>query len=177
LDQNNLDTDLKEFAEYAWSCLLFAGESNDTRIVSDLDEWLNSINPNLGKKMLPGLKQLWKSGDLREKLVASNAQISSIRARWQVRGVFGFRMDRADYHYPQTRLQVCTFASTTAILGRMDSAHTETTALFQQVLTMLQQAPVRQGCRTLSMHSQAEPAAFNSQTTRVGSPPMLVGTY
>jgi len=26
LDQNNLDTDLKEFAEYAWSCLPFADE-------------------------------------------------------------------------------------------------------------------------------------------------------
>ena len=35
---------------------------------------------------MPGLKALWKSGDLREKLVASTAKISSVRTRWQVRG-------------------------------------------------------------------------------------------
>ena len=29
LDQQNLDTDLKELAKYAWSCLLFAGGSDD----------------------------------------------------------------------------------------------------------------------------------------------------
>ena len=80
------------------------------------------------------------------------------------------------------RLQVCTLASTNAILGRMDyvqtgtnvilgrmdSAQTETTALLQQVLTMLQQGPVRQRSRSLSMHSQVELVGFNSQTTRVG---------
>ena len=86
LDQHRLDTDLKELAEYAWSCLPFAAESDSgRRILRELDEWLNSINPNLGKKKLPGLKELWKSGDLREKLVASNAKITSIRTRWQVR--------------------------------------------------------------------------------------------
>ena len=63
-----------------------------SRILRDLEEWLNSINPDLGKKRLPGLKELWKSGDLREKLVASNARISSVRARWQVRGLLRFRM-------------------------------------------------------------------------------------
>ena len=56
------------------------------RIIRDLNEWLNSINPDLGKKKLPGFKELWKSGDLREKLAAANAKISSIRARWQVWG-------------------------------------------------------------------------------------------
>ena len=61
------------------------------RVLRDLDEWLNSINPNLGKKKRPGLKELWKSGDLREKLAAVNAKISSIRTRWQVRGLLRFR--------------------------------------------------------------------------------------
>ena len=41
----------------------------------------STINPNLGKKKLPGLKELWKSGDL-EKLVALNAKTGGIRARW-----------------------------------------------------------------------------------------------
>ena len=31
LDQNNLDTDLKEFAEYAWSCLPFADDSDESQ--------------------------------------------------------------------------------------------------------------------------------------------------
>jgi hypothetical protein len=56
------------------------------RILRDLDEWLDSVNTNLGKKKLPGVNELWKSGDLREKLAASNAKISSVRARWQVLG-------------------------------------------------------------------------------------------
>ena len=56
-----------------------------TRIIRELDEWLSSINPDLGKKRLPRLKELWRSGDLREKMVASNIRISSIRNRWQVR--------------------------------------------------------------------------------------------
>ena len=34
---------------------------------------------------------MWRSGDLREKLVALNAKISRIRARWQVRGTLIFR--------------------------------------------------------------------------------------
>jgi tetratricopeptide (TPR) repeat protein len=38
---------------------------------------------------------------------------------------------------------------------------------------MLQQGPVRQRSRSLSMHSQVEPAGFNSQTTRVGYHPRL----
>ena len=29
LDQQNLDTDLRELAEYAWSCFPFAAGSND----------------------------------------------------------------------------------------------------------------------------------------------------
>ena len=64
------------------------------------------------------------------------------------------------------RLQVCTLASTNAI-------QTEMTAMFQQVLTMLQQGPVRQSSRSLSMHSQVEPVGFNSQTTRVGHHPRM----
>ena len=79
----------------------------------------------------------------------------------------------ADHHHVQMRLQVCTLTSTNVILGRMDSAQTETTALLQQVLTMLQQGPVRQRSRSLSMHSQVEPVGFNSQTTRVGYHPCL----
>src|SRR5258706_5158359 len=69
------------------------------------------------------------------------------------------------------RLQVCTLVSTNVILGRMDSAQTETTTLLQQVLTMLQQGPVRQRSRSLSMRSQVQPVGFNSQTTRVGYHP------
>ena len=76
--------------------------------------------------------------------------------------------DCADHHHGQMRLQVCTLTSTNLILGRMDSAQTETTALLQQVLTMLQQGPVRQHSRSLSMHSRVEPAGFNSQATMVG---------
>ena len=49
------------------------------RVLCDLDEWLNSINLNLGKKKRLGLKELWKSGDLREKLAVVNAKISSVR--------------------------------------------------------------------------------------------------
>ena len=92
--------------------------------------------------------------------------------------------DSANHRVCQTRLQVCTLVSTNVILGRldsetnvilgrMDSAQTETTAMLQQVLTMLQQAPVRQRSRTLSMHSQVEPVGFNSQTTRVSHHPRL----
>ena len=92
--------------------------------------------------------------------------------------------DYANHHHGQTRLQVCTLVSTNVILGRMDletnvilgrmdSAQTETTDMLQQVLTMLQQAPVRQRSRTLSMHSQVEPMGFNSQTTRVKHHPRL----
>ena len=55
------------------------------RIVRGLEEWLDSINPNLGKKKLPTLKGLWTAGDLRERLLVVNAAISSIRNRWQVR--------------------------------------------------------------------------------------------
>jgi hypothetical protein len=41
------------------------------RILRDLDKWLNSVNPNLRKKKkLPSIKELWRSGDLREKLTA-----------------------------------------------------------------------------------------------------------
>ena len=66
------------------------------------------------------------------------------------------------------RLQVCTFASTAAILGQLDSGQTETMAMLQQILSMLQKGPVRERARTLSMHSQIEPTGFSSQTTRVG---------
>jgi len=73
----------------------------------------------------------------------------------------------ADHHHGQARLQVSTLVLSNVILGRMDSAQTETTALLQQVLTMLQQGQVQQRSRSLSMHSQIEPTGFNSQTTRV----------
>jgi len=89
LDQHELDTDLKELAEYAWFFAFrsWAGLTRWRRILRDLDEWLTSVNPNLGKKKkLPGVQELWKAGDLREKLTASNAKISSVRARWQVWG-------------------------------------------------------------------------------------------
>jgi len=81
--------------------------------------------------------------------------------------------DFADHHHGQMRLQVCTLVSTNVILGRMDSAQTETTALLQQVLTMLQQGQVRPRSRSLSMHSQVEPVGFNSQTTRVRHHPRV----
>ena len=154
------------------------------RVLRDLDEWLNSINPNLGKEKRPGLKELWKAGDLREKLAAVNAKISSICTRWQVRGATQVsEADFADHHHDQMRLQVSTLISTNVVLGRLDSVHTETTAqaqqlqqvpaMFEQILAMLQQGLVRQRSRSLSMHSQVEPAGFNSQTTRVGHHPCL----
>ena len=168
------------------SSLTYMGER---RILRDLDEWLNSVHPNLGKKRLPGLKELWKSGDLREKLVAVNAKISGIRTRWQVRrAVQVLEAEFADYHHDQMRLQVSTLVSTNIVLGRLDSVHTETTAqlqqlqqvpamfqqvpaMFQQILAMLQQqeGPVRQRSRGVSMHSQVEPPGFNSQTTKVAT--------
>ena len=90
LDQHELDTDLKELAEYVLFLLPVrrsqTGLTRRCRVLRDLDEWLNSVNPNLRKKKLPGVKELWKAGDLREKLTASNAKISSVRARWQVCG-------------------------------------------------------------------------------------------
>jgi hypothetical protein len=95
LDQHELDTDLKELAEYAWFWFLAprsrTGLTWWRRILRDLDEWLNLVNPNLGKKKLPSAKELWKYGDLLEKLAESNAKISSVRARWQVRGSLRFR--------------------------------------------------------------------------------------
>ena len=91
--------------------------------------------------------------------------------------------DYADHHHDQMRLQVSTLVSTNVVLGRLDSVHTETTAqaqqlqqvpaMFRQILAMLQQGQVRQRSRSLSMHSQIEPAGFNSQTTRVGHHPRL----
>ena len=95
--------------------------------------------------------------------------------------------DQANRHHGQTRLQVCTLASTNVVLGRMDSAQAETNvtlgrmesaqtemmAALQQVLTMVQQPLLRQRSRTLSMHSQVEPVGFNSQTTRVSHHPRL----
>ena len=72
--------------------------------------------------------------------------------------------DCADHHHGQMRLQVCT-------LLRVDSAQTETTALFQQVLTMLQQGPFRQRSRSLSIHSQVDtPYPSTTLSTR---PPQL----
>ena len=102
-------------------------------------------------------------------------------------GRSGSEVDCADHYYGQTRLQVCTLTSTNVIIGRMDSAQarmesaqTETTALLQQVLTMIQQGSVRQRSRSLSIHSQVEPAGFNSETTRVRHHPrfgvILMGT-
>ena len=180
LDQHELDTDLKELAEYELFLLPVrssqTGLTRRRRILRDLDEWLNSVNPNLAKKKkLPGVKELWKAGDLREKLAASNAKISSVRARWQVCGgrALRFRRRTADLHHCQARLQVCTLVSTNVILGRLDSVHTEMAAQFQQMFTMLQQGQVRQRSRSLSMHSQVEPAGFNSQTTRVRHHPPL----
>ena len=150
------------------------------RVLRNLDKWLNSLNPDLGNKKRLGLKELWKSGDLREKLAAVNAKISSIRTRWQVRGAAqALEADYADHHHDQMRLQVSTLVSTNMVLGRLDSETTaqlqQVPAMFQQILAMLQQqqGPVRQRSRSLSMHSQVEPPGFNSQTTKVGDHPRL----
>ena len=67
------------------------------RIIHDLEEWLKPIDLSdggfniptdlrLDKKKWPGIKDLWKAGDLRETMVATNAKISNIRSRWQVWG-------------------------------------------------------------------------------------------
>ena len=178
LDQHELNADLKELAEYvlSFTSRSWAGLTRWRRILRDLDEWLNSVNPSLGKKKkLPGVKELWKAGDLREKLAASNAKISSVRARWQVciGGELRFRKLTADHNHGQARLQVSTLVLSNVMLGRLDSVQTEMAAQFQQVLSMLQQGQVRQRSRSLSMHSQVEPAGFNSQTTRVRHHPRL----
>ena len=91
-------------------------------------------------------------------------------------GAGGAQVSEADYaddYDGQTRLQVSTLVSTNVVLGRLDSVQTEMTAQFQQMLTMLQQGPVRQRSRTLSMHSQVEHVDFNSETTRVCCHPCL----
>ena len=152
-----------------WSYFPFAPGSDDgRRIICALNDWLNSINPNLGRKKLPDLQEMWKSGDLQEKLVAVNAKICGVRTRYQVRAALGFRRHIVLITiHDQGRLHVCTLASTNVVL----SAQTETTAMLQQVVTMLQSAPVRQCTRGLSIHSQVEPVGFNSQTTRVGHHP------
>jgi tetratricopeptide (TPR) repeat protein len=59
------------------------------------------------------------------------------------------------------------------ILSAQTEVQTEMAARFQQMFTMLQEGQVRQRSRSLSMHSQVEPAGFNSQTTRVGDHPRL----
>jgi len=82
--------------------------------------------------------------------------------------------DCADHHHGQARLQVSTLVLSNVMLGRLDSVQTEMAAQFQQILTVLQQqGQVRQRSRSLSMHSQVEPAGFNSQTTRVRHHPRL----
>ena len=55
------------------------------RIIHDLDTWLNSVSTDLSKKELPSIKELWRVGDLREKMAAANAAIDKIRNRWEVR--------------------------------------------------------------------------------------------
>jgi hypothetical protein len=96
---------------------------------------------------------------------------SSLDGRYE--GRTGFGVAYVDYYHRQMRVQVCTLTSTNVILGQLNSGQTETTALLQQVLTMLQQGQVRQRSRTLSMHAQVEPVGFNSQTTRVRHLPHL----
>jgi len=99
LDHHALGTDLKELAEYVLFLLPVrrsqTGLTRRRRILRDLDKWLNSVIANLGKKKkLPGWKELWNAGDLREKLTASNAKISSVRARWQVCAGWALRFRR-----------------------------------------------------------------------------------
>lgn len=40
---------------------------------------------DLHKKTRPNLKELWRAGDLREKIAVANAAIGGIRKRWEVR--------------------------------------------------------------------------------------------
>ena len=125
------------------------------RVLGDLDQWLNTINPDLGKKKRPNFKELWKAGDLHEKLAAVNAKISSILARWEVRkDAQVSEMTCADHHHhDQRQLQANMFL---LLAG------------FKR-----QEGPVRQQSRRLSMYSQVEPADFNGQPTRVGHHPRL----
>ena len=64
VDQHNLNMGLKELAGYVRSCVLLAEGLKIYRIIHDLDNRINWLNQNLGKKKLPSLKRLWKSGDL-----------------------------------------------------------------------------------------------------------------
>jgi len=87
LDQHHLDIDLRELAGYAWRCAPIRWTGLTIyRIMRDLDECLSSTNLDLGKKKLPGFKDLWRAGELREKMVGANTKIGSIRNRWQVWG-------------------------------------------------------------------------------------------
>ena len=53
-------------------------------------------------------------------------------------------------------------------LDRQEGGQAEIMSMLHQMMSMLQLGPVRERARALSMHSQVEPAGFNSQTTRVG---------
>jgi tetratricopeptide (TPR) repeat protein len=62
---------------------------------------------------------------------------------------------------------LASMATVIAQQQRQEGAQAEIMAMIHQVMSVLQQEPVRNRARTLSMHEQVEPAGFNSQTTRV----------
>ena len=80
-DQHNFNMGLKELAGYVRSCVLLAEGLKIYRIIHDLDNWLNWLNQNLGKKKLPSFMRRWKSGDLWEKLVTQSGRAPDSEAQ------------------------------------------------------------------------------------------------
>ena|SRR5258706_8549318 len=75
----------------------------------------------------------------------------ALDGRYEVRSGFRRRIVLTTIIHGQMRLQVCTVATTNVILGQIDSAQAQMTAMSQQVLTILQHGPVQQCSRSLSM--------------------------
>lgn len=135
------------------------------RAIRDLKECLSSVcSASSSSKKLPSLKEMWKCGDLRKKMVAATSVVASIRNRWQVRGSPALRMDCADHNHDQMRLKVCTLASVATLFD----GQVEMMDRLNKIASMVQQGAVRHCSDTLEIHSQVEPPGFNSQTTRVG---------
>jgi len=147
--------------------------------MKELNNFLLSRRENTSDGKLPSVKEIWRAGDLKPKLEAWNRRINRVRTTWQVRHT---RKLGETLMSAQGRISIRTLAlvqeSKTEILDRVDSqsrananasvAVVETIrSEATEVIKMIQQSTVRRRIRTLSMHSQVEPAGSNSQATRV----------
>jgi len=147
--------------------------------MKELNNFLLSRRENTSDGKLPNVKEIWRAGDLKPKLEAWNRRINRVRTTWQVRHT---RKLGETLMSAQDRISIRTLAlvqeSRTEILDRVDSqsrANANASVVVvetirseaTEVIKMIQQSTVRQRVRTLSMHSQVEPAGSNGQTTRV----------